>query len=76
MTIVEHKTSEELSLNGTQHNNGATTAAFRIYLWKQTTQLFFFFFHTSTFQFLDKPWSRVSSFLPPVLAFSFYRVQG
>ena len=26
---------------------------------------FFFFFHTSTFQLLDKPWSQVSSLLPP-----------
>ena len=43
--------------------------------------LFGFFFvllfcwggHTSTFQLLDKPWSQVSSLLPPVLAFNFYR---
>ena len=27
--------------------------------------LFFFFSHTSTFQLLDKPWSQVSSLLPP-----------
>ena len=26
---------------------------------------FFFFSHTSTFQLLDKPWSQVSSLLPP-----------
>ena len=33
--------------------------------------------HTSTFQLLDKPWSQVSSLLPPVLAFNFiaHRVQ-
>ena len=33
----------------------------------------FSFSHTSTFQLLDKPWSQVSSLLPPVLAFDFYR---
>ena len=27
--------------------------------------VFFFFSHTSTFQLLDKPWSQVSSLLPP-----------
>ena len=36
----------------------------------------FFFSHTSTFQLLDKPWSQVSSLLPPVLAFNFYRAWG
>ena len=35
-----------------------------------------FFLHTSTFQLLDKPWSQVSSLLPPVLAFNAYRAQG
>ena len=31
-----------------------------------TDHMFFFFFlHTSTFQLLDKPWSQVSSLLPP-----------
>ena len=35
--------------------------------------LFFFPSHTSAFQLLDKPWSQVSSLLPPVLAFNFYR---
>ena len=34
---------------------------------------FFFFSHTPTFQLLDKPRSQVSSLLPPVLAFNFYR---
>ncbi len=36
---------------------------------------FFFFSHTFTFQLLDKPWSQVSSLLPPLLllAFNFYR---
>ena len=29
--------------------------------------VFSFFSHTSTFQLLDKPWSQVSSFLPPRL---------
>ena len=35
--------------------------------------IFFFFSHTFTFQLLDKPWSQVSSLVPPVLAFNFYR---
>ena len=34
-----------------------------------------FFSHTSTFQFLDKPWSQVSSLLPPGFAFIFYRTE-
>ena len=36
---------------------------------------FFFSSHTSTFQLLDKPWSQVSSLLPPgsCLHFFFYR---
>ena len=29
------------------------------------TQTFFFLSHTCTFQLLDKPWSQVSSLLPP-----------
>ena len=33
-----------------------------------------FFFHTCTFQLLDKPWSQVCChFSPPFLAFNFYR---
>ena len=43
---------------------------------KSTPPFFFssFFLHTFTFQLLDKPWSQVSSLLPPpVLAFNFYR---
>ena len=38
---------------------------------------FFFFSHTSTFQILDKPWSQVSSLLPPFLPSNFiaHRVQ-
>ena len=35
----------------------------------QTTYLFFS--HTSTFQLLDKPWSQVSSLLPPVSCLQF-----
>ena len=32
------------------------------------------YFHTSTFQLLDKPWSQVCRpFFPPLLAFNFYR---
>ena len=27
--------------------------------------LYFIFFHSSTFQLLDRPWSQVSSLLPP-----------
>ena len=36
--------------------------------------LFFssFFFHTSTFQLLDKPWSQMSSFLPPGSCLQFF----
>ena len=35
--------------------------------------IYIYFLHTSTFQLLDKPWSQVSSLLPPVLSFNFYR---
>ena len=34
---------------------------------------FILFFHTSTFQLLDKPWSGVAPSFTPVLAFNFYR---
>ena len=30
-----------------------------------SARFFFFFAHTSTFQLLDKPWTQVSSLLPP-----------
>ena len=33
--------------------------------------IYIFFSRTSTFQLLDKPWSQVSSFSPPVLALRF-----
>ena len=32
--------------------------------------------HTSTFPLLNKPWSQMSSLLPPFLAFNFNRAQG
>ena len=32
----------------------------------------FYFFHTSTFQLLDKPWSQVSSILPPGSRLQFF----
>ena len=32
----------------------------------------FFFLHTSTFQLLDKPWSQVSSLLPPCSCLQFF----
>ena len=38
---------------------------------------FYFLFRTFTFQLLDKPWSQVSTLLPPpVRAFIFYRAEG
>ena len=33
----------------------------------------FIFYHTFTFQLLDKPWSQVSSLLPPGSCLQFYR---
>ena len=41
-----------------------------------TLLFIYFWLHTNTFQLLDKPWSQVSSLLPPVLVFNFYRAQG
>ena len=38
--------------------------------------LFFFLTLTSTFQLLDKPWSQVSSLLPPGSCLQFYCAQG
>ena len=35
--------------------------------------IFFYFSLTSTFQLLDKPWSQVSSLLPPGSCLQFYR---
>ena len=46
---------------------------FRTHLDELFYLFFKFFFCTSTFQLLDKPWSQGSSLLPPVLAFNFYR---
>ena len=34
--------------------------------------IFFFFIHTSAFQLLDKPWSQMSSFLPPGSCLHFF----
>ena len=47
------KTSEQVSAN--KH----------VCAWQGRGSFFFSFFHTSTFQLLDKPWSQVSSLLPP-----------
>ena len=40
------------------------TALARIFAAWDLHAVFFVFFHTSTFQLLDKPWSQVSSLLP------------
>ena len=37
-----------------------------------TSNSFFFFFHTFTFQLLDKPWSQVPSLFPPGSCLQFF----